>query len=367
MVAPIRFKSMLEVKAFPLDIAALLPASTTITSVQMTASRMLPFPLQTASLAATAAVGSTTIQVSAAVNPGVGALLILEPSLGAEEKVKVTAISGASSPWTATLDHSTFVPHTIGAGISYEPGMNARLFVDDTPPFVGTVIYPVLQKAAYNQKYRISYLVVTNIGTRHEDEFTLEVVDKASTKTEIKQPYEIVDMANDFEKLMEEPHHSAATIPGAVAYISSALPLSPNPQLAAQANPGTSTITLNAHPGIGAMLILTPAGTGNNPPELVYVTNVTGSGPTYTVTVTPDLEFQHSNGADVEVHLGYNTTFLTQTSATSIVGKAVIHRAQRGQAGKVLKSVWVATTSVLPAIGLAEQLSTTGLISVEET
>lgn len=359
MVAPIRKKSPLESKLFPLDIAALIPAGATLTSVQMTASRMAPFPLQTASLNADAAIGSTTVLVSASVNPGVGALLIFEPGLGAEEKIKATAISGAVSPWTATLDHPTFVFHQSGSGISYEPGMNARLFVDDTPTPAGTVITPLIQKGAHGHTYRVSYLVVTNILTRHEDEFTLEINDKSSTNTEIKQPYEIVDIAADFEKLMEEAHHSTATINSAVAYISSSLPVAVPSQLTVLAPAGATTITMNSHPGIGAMLILTPAGTGNFPPERVFVTNVTGAGP-YTVTVTPDLEFQHSNGADVQVYLGFNTTFLTQTAATSILGKSVIHRAQRGQAGKVLKSVWIATTSQ------AELLSTTGLISLEE-
>jgi hypothetical protein len=367
MVAPIRTMSFLETKMFPLDMGALIPVGALITSVQMTASRTDPFPLQTASLFATAAIGSTTMQVSAAVNPGVGALLILEPGLGAEEKFKVIAIAGASSPWTLTLDHASFVQHTSGAGISYEPGMNTRLLVDDTPPFSGTVVNAVLRKGAHAQKYRVSYLAACNNGTAHEDEFLLEVLDKASTNSEDKQPYEIVDIAADFEKLLEEPHHSAATLSTAVAYVSSALPLTPNAQLAAAATPGNTTITLNAHPGIGAMLILTPAGTGNNPPERVYTTNVTGAGPTYTVTILPDLEFTHSNGADVQVYQGFNTTFLTQTASTSIVGKAVFHRAQRGQAGKSLKVVWLATTSVIPAISQAEVLSTTGLITLEET
>jgi hypothetical protein len=359
MEAPVRRKSMLETKNYPLDIGALIPALAILTSVQMTASRKAPFPLQGATLNTTAAVGSTTVSVNATVNPGVGALLIFEPSLGPEEKIKAIAIAGASSPFTVTLDHPTFVAHASGSGISYEPGMNARLFLDDTPTFAGTVITPAIQKGAHGQKYRISYLVVTNIGTRHEDEFILEVDDKASTNTEIKQPYEIVDIAADFEKLMEEPHHVAATINSAVDYISSALPVATPSQLTALASPGTPTISLNTHPGIGAKLILTPAGTGSNPPEHVYVTNVTGAGP-FTVTITPDLEFQHSNGADVTVFLGFNTTFLTQTASTSILGKSVIHRAQRGQAGKQLKSVWIATTSQ------AELLSTTGLISLEE-
>jgi hypothetical protein len=347
--------------------SALIPSGAIITAVQMTASRMDPFPLQTASLAATAAVGALTLAVTATVNPGVGALLILEPGGGAEEKVKATAIAGTAPNWTITIDHPTFVAHNSGAGISYEPGMNTRLLVDESPPFVGTVVNPVLRKGAHGQKYRISYMAECNNGTRHEDEFTLEVTDKASTNSEVKQPYEIVDIAADFEKLMEEPHHSAANVSSAVAYVSAATPQIPNAQLAAQATPGSTTITLNAHPGIGAMLILTPAGTGNNPPERVYVTNVSGAGPTYTITVLPDLEFPHSNGADVQVYLGFNTTFLTQTPATSILGKAVIHRAQRGQAGKTLKLIWLATTSVIPAISQAEVLSTTGLVTLEET
>jgi hypothetical protein len=104
--------------------------------------------------------------------------------------------------------------------------------------------------------------------------------------------------------------------------------------------------------------VLTPAGTGNNPPERVYVTNVTGGGP-YTVTITPDLEFQHSNGADVTIYQGYSGAFVTSPNST-FQGLFAINRARGGQAGKVLKLVWVATTSQ----GEVQQVS--GLVSIEE-
>jgi hypothetical protein len=77
------------------------------------------------------------------------------------------------------------------------------------------------------------------------------------------------------------------------------------------------------------------------------------------VTVTPDLEFQHVNGADVTIYQGYTGAFVTSPTST-FQGLFAINRARGGQAGKTLKLVWLATTSQ------GEVLQVSALCSIEE-
>lgn len=357
MATAVRQKSMLETKAYPLDMAALMPDGALFTAVQMTASRTPPFPLQPTTLFTSVAIGETTLALN--VDPGPGARLVLEPGTGAEEKLKVISTTPNAGHWDCVVRPGAWVVHASNAPVSYEPGVNARLFVDDTPTWAGSVVTPMIHRGAYLQKYRISYLGDLNNGESIEDEFILEVVDPIPSVTNIKQPSEIRDLAADFTKLLEEPHQAGATLSSAVLYVPSAVDTATS-NLAAVANPGAATISLNAHPGIGAMLTLTPAGliTSNTPPERVYVSNVTGSGP-YTVSIVPTLEFSHVNGADVTVYQGFSGAFVTSVNST-FQGLFAINRARGGQAGKLLKLVWVATTSQ------GEVLQVSGLVSIEE-
>lgn len=355
MAAPTRTKSLLAMKAFPLDMSALIAPGAVLTAVQMTASRTTPYPLQATTLAAPVAIADGTVSLN--VHPGVGALLKLEPGTGVEEALKVVSVSG-SAPWVCTIKPVAWAAHSASAAVSYEPGVNTRLFVDDTPTPAGTQVTPFLQKGVYGQKYRISYLGTANDGQEVEDEFTLEVIDPAGIGPNIKQPSETRDLAADFTKPLEEPHQAGATLSSGATYVSSAVS-SFTTQLSAQANSGATTLSLASHPGIGAMLILTPAGTGSTPPERVYVSNVTGTGP-YTVTLVSDLEFTHASGADVTVFQGYSGAFLTSTTPT-FQGLLAINRARRGQAGKTLKVAFVVTTSQ------GERLHGNTLVAIEET
>jgi hypothetical protein len=357
VAAPTRTKSALETKAYPINLAALLSVGATLDTVQMTASRAAPmlgaFPLQQTTLAGAVSIGDGTIQLHA--NPGVGALLIIRPGQGDEERVKVTAISGTEDPFTATITPVAWAGHSNSDPVSYEPGVNARLFADDTPTPSGTSVTPMIRLGSQGQTYRISALATANDNQVVEDEFTLVVSDIATVGTNIKQPSETRDLAMDFANKLAEAHQAGATISSATLYVSS-LTNTATAQLGADAAAGASTITMNAHPGVGAMLIVTPAGTGVNPAERVYVSSVSGSGPTWDATILPSLEFAHTNGADITVYQGYSGAFVTSpTSTISLL--EVINRARRGQAGQSLRLMWLATTSqgeVLQSVGTVE-------------
>jgi hypothetical protein len=342
MAAPIRAKSMLETRAYPLQMDELIAAGDSLSTVQMTASRTAPFPLQPTTLGAAVSAGATTLVLNA--NPGVGALLLIEPSTGAQERLKVVGISGTGPTWTATVRPVLWANHANAAPVSYEPGMNARLFVDDTPTPVGTVVTPMIRKGAHGQHYVISYLGTCTSGQEVEDEFVLEVLDKVAIGPNIKQPTEMRDVAADFTKLLEEAHQGGATLSSVTASVANQVSTAVG-SLTALASPGATTISLNVHPGLGAMLVLTPAGlpTSNTPPERVYVTTVTGSGP-FTCTILPDLEFSHAGGVDVTIYPGYNPAFFTATTST-IQGLTAINRARGGQDGTTLQLTWLATTS----------------------
>lgn len=74
-----------------------------------------PSSIQTGSLAATPAIGSTSLSVSITSKPTVGNYLQLTHGVSAAV-YKVVAASGVSSPWTITIDRSTNLPWTSTAG-----------------------------------------------------------------------------------------------------------------------------------------------------------------------------------------------------------------------------------------------------------
>jgi hypothetical protein len=350
MAAPGRTKTPMESRLVPFNMDALIASGASLTSVQAFASRTLP--LRGTTLFADVAVGATTIELNA--DPKAGALLIIEPGSGSEETLKVVSVSGASVPFLATVTPPAWSTHSATGSVNYEDGVSARLLVDDTPTPSATSVTVQLQKGAHGQIYRISVVGTCNNGEVVEDEMQLTVTDVAPTETNIKQATETRDVAGNLALLLSEPHQSSATLSSATAFVS-ASGLTTTTQLSAQANAEDSNVLLVAHPGIGAKLILNPAGPN---PEHVYVSNVTGTGP-YTATVNPTLEFTHSSGVDVTVFQGVGVNFLTSTTST-IQALAVINRARHGAVGKTFKILWLATTSQ------GELLQLSGLVSVQE-
>lgn len=365
MAAIVKTKLPMERRIYPFALANKMGAGAVITSVQAFISCAAPplgnYPLQATTLAAAAALNASTVTVAAGAfgDPRAGALLILEPGTANEETLKVvsTAINGAN--FDCIVRPVTFVAHTSGVSVSFEPGETARMLINATPTAAGSNVSIEIERGCYGQKYRASVLANCNDGQIVEDEMTLDVTEPAITESPgVKQPTEEVFIASEMDDLMEEPHQLGATISTATAFASLTVAVAPVPTLAAQASRGTNTISLNVNPGIGARLVLTPAGSGAAPPERVYVENVTGSGP-FSVTINPSLEFTHNNGVQVTTFLGLIPNLLSSASST-ITGKTVKNLSRRGRAGTQVQLAWLATTSQL------ERLQHNALLNIQE-
>ena len=363
MAVVTRVKTPLERRIYPIALAAKVAPGAVVTSVEAFISRASPplgvFPLQATTLAAAAALNTGTITLTGPTDPRAGALLILEPGTANEETLKVVSTTPNGGNFDCVVRPVTFVAHSNGVSVSYEPGENARMLIDDTPTPSGTNVSIEIDRGCYGQTYRPSVIATCNDLQTVEEQFTLTVTEPPIEEDPgPKQPSEEVFIAAELDDLMSEPHQAGATLSSAVAFLSDTVSVSPTPTLAAQAARGATTISLSSNPGIGGRLVLTPAGSGANPPERVYVENVTGSGP-FTVTITPSLEFTHNNGVQVTTFLGVNPNFLTSTNST-IAGKTVKNLSRRGRSGTQLQAAWVAVTSQL------ERLFHAALVNVQE-
>ena len=362
-MAEVLEKTAMERRIFAWNMAAKVSPGATGTAVQLFISRASPplglFPLQATTLFAAVTAGATTIQLTD--DPRAGALLILEPGTSLEETVKVSAVSGASAPFTATIHPEAFYSHLISTAVSYEFGESARMLINAAPTPSGSTFQCEIENGCYLQAYRCSAHLTCNDGQRPEEEFTLLLIDPIPSEQNTKQPSETVFLAAEMDSLMEGAQQSGATVVSGVAYASFTTPISPTPTLAAQATRGATTISLTStiNPGIGAALVLSPTGSGANPVERVYATNVTGTGP-YTVTISPSLEFTHANGSNVTTYMGINTNFLVSTNST-ITGKTLKNMSRRGPSGRQVTMVWLATTTQL------ERLQHSGIAIITET
>ena len=107
-------------------------------------------------LAASVTQGASTISLTA--NPGVGALLTLNPTGPKQEKLKVTSISG-TGPYVCTTNPTPDFDHTNGEPLTYEPGVSVRLLASTTATIVGATKARVRkQKGMAKQSYRVTVL-----------------------------------------------------------------------------------------------------------------------------------------------------------------------------------------------------------------
>src|SRR5262245_31850771 len=108
---PERAKLPVELRNFPINMDELVASGAVISTVQAFVSRQpsVSAPLQATNLDAAVAVNDGTIQLQA--NPKAGALLILEPGSGVEERLKVVSVSGASTPFIATVTPAAWFAH----------------------------------------------------------------------------------------------------------------------------------------------------------------------------------------------------------------------------------------------------------------
>jgi hypothetical protein len=137
-----------------------------------------------------------------------------------------------------------------------------------------------------------------------------------------KQPSEVFTAAFDFAAPLAI---SSANLASGVLLASDKTVTPIATTLAAGPSADDSTISLTAHPGIGARLTINAAG---GTAEMVKVSNVSGSGP-YTCTINPALAYDHATGEPVSVEPGVSPMLLVSTTAT-IVGTRAVYRIRRG-------------------------------------
>jgi hypothetical protein len=311
-------KAPSERRPLPFQFANLLSAGAALVSAVCFASRKLD-ELLTTTLGGNVAAEDATIALAA--DPGVGALLTVNPGGLTEEEFKVSAVSG-EGPYTCTIVPTAEFAHTSGDSVAYEPGASDRIFVDPTPAPVDTDVIPEVWNGADGQTYRLSCLATCDNGEVLELEVDLVVSELAPVGTTVKQPGETRDFAFELAALLD-----GETLDDAAVFVSRVA--SGSTTLAALASIGDTTVSLTANPGIGALLTLNPAGPNR---EVLKVSGISGTGP-FTATVNPTVEFGHSNGETVTYEPGATGRLLVSPTPT-ILGSAAIVRGRKGASGQ---------------------------------
>ena len=71
-------------------------------------------------------------------DPGAGALLIVEPGSANEETLKVVSTAPNGGNFDCVVRPVTSLAHSNGVAVSYEPGETARMLISATPVPSGT-------------------------------------------------------------------------------------------------------------------------------------------------------------------------------------------------------------------------------------
>ena len=141
------------------------------------------------------------------------------------------------------------------------------------------------------------------------------------TTTIAKQPADIVDVAMSFAAWTSKYNTAVAS---ALAFASRARTSSTTVNGTNTA--GATTLNLNAHPGVGALLTVNP---GQATQEKLLVSAVSGVGP-YACTVSP-LQFAHDSPQVVDYYPGVSARVLVSTAGT-VNGDDAIFRLRRAAA-----------------------------------
>jgi hypothetical protein len=102
------------------------------------------------------AIGASTIGFS--VNPGIGALMTLNPTGANQEKLKVSNVSGSSDPFTLFVNPTPDFAHNDGETANFEPGVTTRLLTSPTVTITGTTAIVRKRRGAAGKTYRVTLL-----------------------------------------------------------------------------------------------------------------------------------------------------------------------------------------------------------------
>jgi hypothetical protein len=322
-------KAPSELRPITFHLAPQIPAGASIVgTVQAFASRIVAGFSTT--LAVDAAAGATTVTLG--VDVKAGAVVTINPgSPTAEEKVKVVSTSGV----VATLSHPLGVLHTSGTTVTYEPGWNARLLVDDTPPNVGSDVTVWTHNGADGQSYRVQVVAPLTTGLTAEEQRILVVTEHAPIRTIPLQPDIVADLEFGFDEAVALAGRDLAS---AIAWASREISISNT--LAASVNPGDPTISVTINPVAGALLTLNPTGAKQ---EKLKVTSVSGTGP-FVCTVNPTPDFDHASSEPFTFEPGVTPSFLA-LAPPAIVGatKAVVRKQQGGMSAQTYRITTLGT------------------------
>jgi hypothetical protein len=167
-----------EILDLPFDFTKKIPETTTMTSAIAWVSRIL-VPLPSTQVAGTGGtINTSTIQL--AIHPGVGATLIIDPAGLKRERVKVTSVSGAVAPFTATVDPPLWYGHSSGEAVDYEPGSSTRLLTSTTASVVPATGEATVRSrlGAANQEYRVNLLGTCSDGSKIQGQALLHVIEQ---------------------------------------------------------------------------------------------------------------------------------------------------------------------------------------------
>ena len=114
----------------------------------------------TTTLDSLAAAEATTISLVA--NPGVGAMLLIEPT-GFAERVYVSAVSG-SGPFTATIAPSLEEQHGATTAVTVYGGVTGTLLTSDVSTIQNLLAVNTARRGAANKTFKVVWVVPTSQG-----------------------------------------------------------------------------------------------------------------------------------------------------------------------------------------------------------
>lgn len=122
-------------------------------------------------LSSGASAGASTLVLVA--NPGVGALLTVNPGGPNQEKLYVSSVT-VSGTTTATVSPLQFT-HSGAENVTYQPGLNTRLLVSATATITGTEAIFRVRRGAAGQGYRLAVFGTLADGQVVQKTITLDM------------------------------------------------------------------------------------------------------------------------------------------------------------------------------------------------
>lgn len=323
-----RQKGPRERRLLPFDLSAQISTGAVLSTAQGYASRKV-----TATTTLAAQLNAEDATATLDDNPGVGALIIVDPnSASLEETFKVSSVTPSGGDFVCAISPTAEQQHSLAATVNYEPGVSATLLDDDTPTPSGGIVRFMVEEGADGQTYRMSVLATCDNGEILEDEADVDVVEFTPTTSIEKQPGQMRDLSVDFSDWTDA---FSTTLSSATAFVSREFTTSST--VNGTNNAGATTLNLNANPGVGALLSVNPS---TATAEKVLVSAVVGSAP-WGCTVSP-LQFAHVNAEPVTIQPGVSARLLVSTTA-SIAGLTAVFRLRRGASEQDYRMVVVAT------------------------